>query len=243
MRIVHYRLKLRLENPLPEDLAYPLYAALLQQGDQGFAASAHLEAVTPVGQFLYGNIWSVSLLGEESIAALGPVLDAAKSFYLRRIQAPVEIAEKQVEQIESVEELLAQPALQRFTLALRTPVAFKSNGVYQLLPTQHLVLQSLISKWNGCFADDCPIEDEGSGLETLAAGLVYRGAELHTRDFSLKRAFIPGATGALDVENRLQGFHRLLAAALLRFGCFAGLGVKTALGMGGVELLPPLDHH
>ena len=37
------------------------------------------------------------------------------------------------------------------------------------------------------------------------------------------------------LENKSEGFHRLLTDALLQFSAYAGVGVKTTLGMGGVE--------
>lgn len=46
--------------------------------------------------------------------------------------------------------------------------------------------------------------------------------------------------GDLTLENRLGGFHRELAEALLSFADFAGVGIKTTLGMGGVEHIPLL---
>ena len=100
-------------------------------------------------------------------------------------------------------------------------------------------MQSLIKKWNGCILD-CPIEDEdGQGLEALAAGLRPRSFRLYSRDYVLKGSPIPGVVGELTLENRLEGFHRELADALLCFAPFSGVGIKTTLGMGGVE---HMDH-
>ena len=41
--------------------------------------------------------------------------------------------------------------------------------------------------------------------------------------------------GELTLANRLDGFQRQLADALLLFADDAGVGIKTTLGMGGVE--------
>ena len=58
-------------------------------------------------------------------------------------------------------------------------------------------------------------------------------------DYVLKGSPIPGFVGELTLENRLEGFHRELADALLCFAPFSGVGIKTTLGMGGVE---HMDH-
>ena len=44
--------------------------------------------------------------------------------------------------------------------------------------------------------------------------------------------------GELTLENRLSGFHRQLADVLLLFSGYSGVGIKTALGMGGVRRQP-----
>ena len=226
----------QLNEPLPPGSAYRLYAALLERAPEGFAQRVHRPGFTPVSQHIHEDRWQISLLGETAVDALGPVLDALGSLDLRKTEQTVTFGGKTVHTVSSVEELLETPERERFRLRLRTPVAFKSDGQYQLLPTQRLILQSLISKWNGCFSDSCPIEDEGGGLEALAAGLRYRSVDLDSHQFPLKNTSIPGVTGVITGENLLSGFHRQLATALLEFANDAGIGIKTALGMGGVSV-------
>ena len=72
-------------------------------------------------------------------------------------------------------------------------------------------------------------------MEALAVGLRPRSFGLHDQTYYLKGNSIPGFVGELTLENRLDGFHRELANALLYFADFAGVGIKTTLGMGGVE--------
>lgn len=74
---------------------------------------------------------------------------------------------------------------------------------YLPLPTTRLIVQSLMKKWNGCISE-CPIEDEdGQGMETLAAGLRPRDFQLRSRTYYLKGNSIPGFVGELTLENRL----------------------------------------
>lgn len=230
------RFQLHLDTPLPPHAAYALYAALLEQAPGDFSARVHQMGVTPVSQYVHGDRWYVSLLGQEAVQALSPVLEDMAAIRLLRQEQPIRFLGKEVSGVWGVEQLLDAPAPDAFRLELRTPTAFKSAGHYQLLPTQRLLLQSLILKWNGCFGDICPIEDEGGGLETMASGIRYRAVELDTRDFRIKRTAIPGVVGSIQVQDLLSGFHRQLAAALLEFGSYAGIGIKTALGMGGMTV-------
>lgn len=228
--------RFHLSTPLSGTAAYPLYAALLEQTPKAYAARLHESTVTPVSQYVSGSTWQVSLFGREAIDTLAPVLDSVQEVFLRREQTLVGLSMDSVEGIPSVDVLLNAPAWGRGTLNFVTPTAFKSGGVYQLLPTQRLVMQSLILKWNGCFGAICPIEDEGGGLEALAEGLRYQSVHLDSRQYSLKHTQIPGVLGSVAFDLRLEGFHRQLAGALLRFGTYSGLGIKTALGMGGLQI-------
>lgn len=229
------RYQFQLDTPQPSRMAYPLYAVLLEQAPGNFSSLVHDSAVTPVSQYVHGDVWSVSLFGDAAIDALSPVLDELQTVFLRRDRIHLQLSAPEVTEIFSVDALLEAPPADG-VMQLLTPTAFKSGGVYHLLPTQRLVLQNLMLKWNGCFGGCCPIEDEGGGLEAMAEGLVYRHIRLDTDRYQMKRVDIPGAVGSIELENRLAGFHRVLANALLTFGTFSGVGIKTALGMGGMSM-------
>lgn len=243
--LTQYRFTLRCDAPSQprSEWAYRLYAALLEQAPPGFGDAVHRNAVTPLSQFLtvdkYGTpTWTVNLLGNDSERALSGTLDRLRQLKLER-GLDLSVQECCRAEMKDVDALfaLAKRSCGIHRLVFRTATTFKSQGRYQNLPTTRLVLQSLMKKWNGSIVD-CPIDDEdGNGLNALAAGLRCRSFELHDRLFYLKGNSIPGFIGTLTIENCMQGFHRLLADALLLFSGYAGIGIKTTLGMGGVEHL------
>lgn len=227
-------------RPLPE-WGYRLYAALLETTPQTFASALHEDGPTPLSQYLSvgpgGPVWSVTLLGEESHVALAEHLDTCKTLFLRRNGLLLDVAGREVRAVPDVDALLARGAacgpLHR--LRFLTPTAFKSRGRYICLPTARLIVQSLIKKWNASFPD-CPIEDaDGQGMDALADGLRPGQFRLKSLTYHLKGSVVPGFVGELAVENHLAGFHRQLAGALLLFAGYAGVGIKTTLGMGGTE--------
>lgn len=232
------------DAPLRQEWAYRLYAALLEEAPAPFGAAAHRDGATPVSQHLARNggqwRWTVSLLGTESEALLGPVLEGRRIYRLEKEKIHLSVAEIKTRGVADVDELFAlgERGGNLHRLRFASPAAFKSQGRYVTLPTPWLLLQSLVKQWNGCISD-CPIEDgDGQGVRAMAEGLVFRAFRLESRTYRLKGSGIPGFAGELTVENRLEGFHRQLANALLQFGSFSGVGIKTALGMGGVERLP-----
>ncbi len=218
-----------------------LYSALLAMAPEDFGAAVHQDRVTPVSQFLrevQGTLqWTVNLLGAPSQQALAPVLQNCRELYLQREALPLHVHIDAVQTIDSVDELfsLTADADRQQQLLFYTPTAFKSQGRYVNLPSTWLIFQSLVQKWNGCLPD-CPIEDEdGEGVRALAEGLHCTRFSLQSRPFHIKSGTIPGFTGSMRLENSLSGFHRSLANALLYFASFSGIGIKTALGMGGID--------
>lgn len=242
--LTQYRLTLTADGPLKPsaEWGYRLYSSLLAQAPSAFGAMVHTDRITPVSQYLFCDggapVWTVNLLGSEAEAALTELLETQAVFRLEKHDVWLEVACRERRSVAGVEELFLQAetcsGLHR--LRFQTPTAFKSRGQYLNLPTARLLVQNLVNKWNGCISE-CPIEDtDGLGLDALARGLVWGEFALRSENYYLKGQRIPGFTGNIAVENRLSGFHRQLANALVLFSSFAGVGIKTALGMGGVEV-------
>lgn len=220
--------------------AYRLYAALLAQVPDGFGAEVHRDGATPVSQYLAldrGIIrWTVSLLGAKAERELSEILEMLERLRLEKDGVTLRVEHRERRTIADASELLALAARERGLHPIRflTPTAFKSQGRYLNLPSTHLIVQNLVRKWNGCITE-CPIEDvDGQGVEALAAGLRLRSFHLRDRMYYLKGSSIPGFVGEITLENRLTGFQRQLADALLLFADYSGIGIKTTLGMGGL---------
>ena len=221
--------------------AYRLYAALLELAPADFGEQVHEGAITPISQHLRydggRSIWTVNLLGETAETALAPALARCETLQLHALNTRLRITERRERHLADADALFAAAAHREAETRLRfvTPTVFKSRGTYVLLPSTRLILQSLMKTWNGVFPD-CPIEDEdGEGLAAMAEGLRVSAFSLRDSRFRMKGQSIPGFVGSITLENRLGGFHRQLADALLYLAPYTGVGAKTTLGMGGVE--------
>lgn len=239
--LTRYRLTLSAGRDIPgPEWAYRLYAALLD--DLPPAAGEAIHRGSAVSQFLSPRggswCWSVNLLGEDGHRLLAPCLETRRTYRLKKLDITVRVEDLERESVADVETLFAPGPDAPQVLRFCTPTAFKSRGQYVSLPTPWLLLQSLARRWNSAFPA-CPIIDEdGQGLQTLSEGLRFAHFRLESRAYRLKGSCIPGFVGEVAVENGLTGFHRQLAGLLLRFAPYAGVGIKTALGMGGVESGP-----
>ncbi len=241
--ITHYEITLSPDRPCTPrpEWGYQLYAAFLSRAPDSFAFDAHRNAITPLSQFLTVApgplVWAVSLLGWESEQCLSELLDCQKSLHLQKEHVILTVTDCRKKTIQDLDELFSAAINQGncHLLRFKTPTAFKSRGQYINLPTSRLIVQSLVRKWNGCFPE-CPIEDEDDqGIQTIAEGLRYRRFQLRNQMYSLKGNPVPGFIGEMVLENCLSGFHKQLANALLMFSGYAGIGIKTALGMGGIQ--------
>ena len=75
-----------------------------------------------------------------------------------------------------------------------------------------------------------------AGIVKLASGLCISDYSLHTVRYNLKNAYIPAFTGRVTVTARLPVPLLELWNALLCWAPYSGIGIKTALGMGGVDV-------
>ena len=179
-------------------------------------------------------------LGDEAREKLAPLLETETVYCLRQEQLKLRAERRAQEEIASLEVLFlrAAAASPLHTLSFNTPTAFKRHGVeeYQILPTQRLILQNLMKKWNACPSLSASSRTRtGRAWKAMAKGLCCRRYRLHDQLCRMKRQTFPGFVGELTLENRLTGFHQQLAGVLLIFAGYAGVGIKTALGMGGTE--------
>lgn len=233
-----YRVTLHLAQPLPQRSGYALYAWLLARCPAGAAQQIHAAQLSPVCQYLDGLLWHITLCGTACAEALLPLLQTVTAVQLHCMPHPTAVLHREVQCI-TPEALLEQPPAPVLQLDLRSPTAFKSGGCYQLLPTPRLVLQSQITRWNATFGEVYPIPtDDPALLDALADGLMYRQLSLQSVDYRLKRQQIPGVVGSLQAHHRAEGLHLTLANALLMQANWTGMGIKTALGMGGVQVCP-----
>ncbi len=215
-----------------------MYALMLENLPEHYCDTLHQNAKTPVSQYLLPQpdgtvLWRITLLGQECRRIAGPVLNETDHFYLKHEKLPLTVIRREMQTVESVEQLFTMVQTPcRHRLEFLTAACFRRQGHYLPLPDPRLILQSQIQKWNDCFPE-CPIEDQGDGLDAMAAGLLIHSFQIRDQKFWLKGYPVPGFVGEMALENQLEGFHRLLADVLLEFSGFAGVGMKTALGMGG----------
>ena len=225
-------------HPLYSDSAYRLYAHLLERLPHEDASWLHesgavaqnLEYSRESHQFL----WTLNLLNDAVAELLEPVLNGAEEVFIENQSFPVLRVSKE---IVTLEDLLArgrERTDRRSTMQFRTQTSFKQNGRYVLFPQERLILQSLILRWNEVFPQ-CSLEDEDA-FSALLAGIHIVDYRLRSTRFALKGVRIPGFAGSCVMDAKLALPLLELWNTLLVFSNYAGVGIKTGLGMGGVRV-------
>ena len=124
-------------------------------------------------------------------------------------------------------------------LEFHTPTAFSSNvrNVTRLFPEPSLVFRSLGKRWNahagGPFAFDDGL------LEELCDGIRVERYALETREVRLStRASTKGFVGSCEYSVGRHGSadRRRFLRLLGEFAFYAGVGLRTTMGMGQVCL-------
>lgn len=241
--IVQVRLKIKkAPEPVQPAMAYPLYAWLLSQIPEQEGERLHEQGMRPVSQYLRCNPktqeswWTVNLLDDEAAALFLPVLERERTARLR--QCVLEFTSCEVERIESASELIqraqALPFENRYPLELLTPTSFKQEGWYVIYPQESLILQSLVARWGICFPD-MPLDDPDA-VQAILRGLHIVDYRLQTLRYPLKQVRIPSFIGRIVLEARLSAPLMEVFRTLYCFAPYSGVGIKTALGMGGVGI-------
>jgi CRISPR-associated endoribonuclease Cas6 len=192
-------------------------------------------------------VWNVTLIGD----APGEILDViSDSAGYRLARNGVDLAVGRVEILPEITErelclkyLVEVPPQRAAAVRFVTPCSFKSAGEYAILPTKELILQSCINRWNAA-SRTCQVDDE-QAIADIASRVRITAHRLRSASYDVKGTRIPSFMGGAVLSARGPEPLLRLFNLLMAFGGLCGVGIKTALGMGGVEvalgraILPP----
>lgn len=241
-------IQLRLPLAAPEgirirpDFAYALYGFWMERLPPGQAEYIH--ETHAVNQYLAvsgGTAELVAnLLTERAAAYMLPLLRQTRAYPLVRHGCTLttgKLRSREFGEAELLAPLLAsRPAVRQITIRLVTPVTFKTENHYAVFPTPELILHSAASKWNALGLR--ATVDDPEALRQMTERTWITDYRLRSTRFYMKDTRIQSFQGELTLSVRGPEPMLRLFDALIGSLCFTGLGIKTTLGMGGVEILP-----
>ena len=222
-----------------------LHGALMERLPADVAEFLHTQNLRPYSQCIYrvrdtGSIlWRIGTLDAAMGQAVQDALCGMDELFLKQKNYAVSVRHvrcvRQCSYTEIADEcFLATQAPRGARLSFLSPTGFKRDGAYVILPDLLLIVQSLLVRWNR-FSKDVRIEEEGLAQKLAAACRLTRYA-LHTAPFSLEGYTMYGFRGQMSLHFAGTDMVRPILGTLAAFAPYAGIGIKTALGMGAVDV-------
>lgn len=124
----------------------------------------------------------------------------------------------------------------KVTLAFTSPTSFKrTEGYFTPLPQPELVFSSLLDRWNA-FA---PFRLPDWLYQTVHCEVAIDAGRIQTETLAFARGrkgTVPGFTGKVTYRFMCNKEARRYLNALASFAKYSGVGVKTTVGMGQVQV-------
>lgn len=247
--LAELRMKLESDN---QDIGYyqssNLQGVLMEHIDMDYAQFLHEQGLKPYSQYvLSGNVkeWIVKTCTQEAYQEIIlPLLEQKfYDFTIEKKDIHISIKEKSLKTIDKKElmnEFYSNTASHFLNLEFLTPVSFKSNGRYVIMPEMRYIYRSLMNKYSAASSKVDMYDDET--LEQLVNSSSIIQYKLRSTFFPLEGVKIPSFKGEILVKisgtNTMAGYARLLA----RFGEYSGVGIKTAMGMGALRIKERREH-
>ncbi|MDR2132082.1 MAG: CRISPR system precrRNA processing endoribonuclease RAMP protein Cas6 [Clostridiales Family XIII bacterium] len=221
---------------LHPQLCVKLHGALMRGMSAKVAEGFHGKAPRPYSLFVVtrddDTCMRVSALSE----AADPILDVAmrvKEFTVSGLCAPVKVLGRTEHPAVSAEKLLKMPPLRDFGLELASPAVYKHGNAYRNMFSMEALLLTVAEKFNafeGCCMDKPRIQ---KAVESIR----YRNFALRGATYEIKHSvMLPACIGKLEAATDGPADEIADLSLLLRYATYAGLGARTALGMGGILL-------
>jgi len=119
----------------------------------------------------------------------------------------------------------------RYEIEFRTPCTHKQEGSYVMFPGIDLMINNLSRRFSA-FIQDYSLNDP-EAMEQVIRNIRIVRYSLHSSVYYLEQTKITGYIGRMTVVINGPDQLARLAGAILSFAEYSGIGIKTALGMGG----------
>ena len=215
----------RLPAPWPERL-------------HGGGVRIYSQWVEPVNE--HRLIWHIHTLEDTLGEAILRCLAGVTVLTDRHHHINLQIISRQVRQVgigELFDEVFYAPDVPKgLLLQIRTPAAHKNGDRYVILPSVEQIGRGLCKRVSEIYPDfalnDFDAQDQVLGTVSLSR---YR---LNSCTYGVEGSYIMGYEGSLELHFHGSEEERQFADVLFRFAPWCGIGVKTALGMGGCLVSP-----
>jgi CRISPR-associated endoribonuclease Cas6 len=221
-----------------------LQGALMESIDSRYAAHLHTLPFNPYSQYCLCDArseqltWHINALTDQAAEYILAPLEKRNSIKLKHGGVTLNVAAKTTSELalSTLTSQLHDDPERKTHIQVLTPAAFKQSGSYRHVPSTRMLFQNLIMHYSAVFDNDKEVDPDT--VDYIEQHTDITAFNIRSRYFQPAAGRkIPGFVGKLTIHARgpqtLTGFVRML----LRFGEYAGLGIKTSMGMGGMQLI------
>lgn len=220
--------------------------ALMELVDSDYTKILHLSGLKPYSQYvLYDknqgiNRWIIQTLNQEAyeniiVPVKKNVGSAITLNHNHKSYLVSAVKEEKLDKAELVNGFYTRDSEKRFCINFLTPTAFKKDGRYVFYPDIRCIFQSLMNKYDAADAEECWRNEET--LDQLVSSCAISQYRLKSTNFCLEGIRIPAFVGSLTLKIYGSQTMANFADMMFRFGTYSGVGIKSAIGMGAIQLL------
>lgn len=236
---------------LPEDVKFNssmgsiFHGVLMELLGSEISEQLHVISLRPYSQCVYYNkvqgtpLWRFGIIHDGLYERIMEGLEKNKKLHLKHKNCDFSLGEVKILQESSFEKIMDEAFAgeiegNRIDIQTLTTTAFKSEGGVVNFPNTAMLYNSLLNKWNG-FSAEIKLE-EHELHRTLGERTKIIAYNLRTQGFSLEGRAIYGFYGTFRMSIHGNEMTRRIINSLLQFAPYTGIGMKTALGMGAVNI-------
>lgn len=220
-----------------------MHGWLNEQLPAPFPEQLHQDEVKPLSQWIEVRAsgvfcWHIQSLDAQLSEALAALLTEGQTIAIRHMGAGFSIREVRRTTLAPSAYMkqifLAPQPCQGLIVRFRTTTTHRTGGQYALFPSVELMGRSLRQRLCQIMPESPLADDEA--LEQVLAHVTLRRYKLQSSTFSLEGHYVTGYFGSLELHFSGPDPVNRLAEMLFGIAPWTGIGIKTALGMGGCEV-------
>ena len=222
-----------------------LHGVLMELVGTDYAGQLHEAGLRPYSQYVYFDkdrkqyIWRFSAVTADAINRIvRPMLEMPEKIFLKQKRGHLYIKDRTILEETSYDDLIhkflrSDVFYTQAKLQCMSTTSFKVDKQYTIFPEAFRIYRYLLRQWNQF--STFGMLDTDSILGDLEASVFIRDYNLRMGIYGLEGVKIRGFRGQVIMQfKRNEELQRVLAL-LSYYSQFTGLGIKTALGMGGVK--------
>ena len=241
LKVYEIELGMPPETRVTSSMGSVFQGALMELLPKTLAAELHQEGLRPYSQAVFFDrekqkpIWRLSSLNDFAETVVIKPLFEKDEIFLKQKNFSVKLLDKNQVCCTTFETLAdnyfrTEGVPCGTDLTFRTVTSFKRDGSYVIMPELYLIFQSLLNKWNA-YSPEVKLQEENLEKRLADACKIVK-YNLHSEPFYIEKKKIYGFSGQMRILFYGNDLVKRVMALIFSFAPYAGVGIKTAMGMG-----------